>query len=168
MIKKKKGTAQTLAYEMIRDRIFSGDFAGGMKLGEESLALEIGVSRTPIREAIRRLEQEGLIKQKKVIQLTEIDFRHMFQMRQLIECHAAYIAATFMVEEDIAKLKKCIDIGRTGSPDEVIEANKLFHDIIVNECKNPIMIDTVDRMQSTIYLKNMHKFVKLSLTENLI
>lgn len=152
MVNYKKGTAQTLAYEMIRDRIFNGDFAGGMKLGEESLAMEIGVSRTPVREAIRRLEQEGLIKQKKVIQLTEMDFRHMFQMRTLIECHAAHTAATFMSEENILKLKKCIEIGRTGLPNEVIEANKLFHDIIVNECKNPIMIETVDRMQSTIYL----------------
>lgn len=152
MVNNKKGTAQTLAYEMIRDRIFNGDFAGGTKLVEESLAMEIGVSRTPVREAIWRLEQEGLIKRKKVIQLTEMDFRHMFQMRKLIECHATHTAAMFMLEEDIAKLQECVEIGRTGLPNEVIEANKLFHDIIVNACKNPIMIDTVDRMQSTIYL----------------
>ena len=148
----KKGTAQTLAYEMIRDRIFNGEYAGGTKLVEERLANEIGVSRTPIREAIRRLEQEGLIKRKKVIKPTEMDFRHLFQMRMLIECHAASIAASFMADEDIMRLRECVEIGRIGLPNEVIEANKLFHDLIVRACNNPIMIDTVDRMQSIIYM----------------
>lgn len=161
MVNSKKGTAQTLAYEMIRDRIFNGEYAGGTKLVEERLATEIGVSRTPVREAIRRLEQEGLIKRKKVIKPTEMDFRHLFQMRMLVECHAAYTAASFMLEEDITKLRECVKIGRTGLPNEVIEANKLFHDLIVRACKNPIMIDTVDRMQSIIYMFSvtvvMHK-----------
>lgn len=152
MVNHKKGTAQTLAYNMIRDRIFNGEYAGGTKLVEERLASEIGVSRTPVREAIRRLEQEGLIKRKKVIKPTEIDFRHLFQMRILIECHAAYTAASFMLEEDITKLRECVEIGRTGLPNEVIEANKLFHDLIVQACNNPIMIDTVDRMQAIIFM----------------
>lgn len=155
MVISKKGTAQTLAYEMIRDRIFNGEYAGGTKLIEERLAEEIGVSRTPVREAIRRLEQEGLIKQKKVIKPTEMDFRHLFQMRMLIECHAASMAATFMTEEDIAELRKCVDIGRTGLQNEVIEANKRFHDLIVRASHNPIMIDTVDRMQAIIYMFSM-------------
>ncbi|QUW24050.1 GntR family transcriptional regulator [Sporosarcina sp. Marseille-Q4063] len=146
---------------MIRDRIFSGEYAGGTKLVEERLAEEIGVSRTPIREAIRRLEQEGLIKRKKVIKPSEMDFRHLFQMRMLIECHAAYMAASFMLEEDHKKLRECVEIGRNGSPDEVIEANKLFHDLIVRASNNPIMIDTVDRMQSIIFMFStavvMHK-----------
>lgn len=67
MVHKKATTAQTKAYEMIRDRILNGAYPGGMKLVEERLAEEIGVSRTPIREAIRRLEQEGLIKRKKCL-----------------------------------------------------------------------------------------------------
>ncbi|WP_269051035.1 GntR family transcriptional regulator [Sporosarcina sp. G11-34] len=152
MINNKKGTAQALAYDTIRDRIFNGEYAGGTKLVEERLAVDIGVSRTPIREAIRRLEQEGLIKRKKVIKPSEIDFRHLFQMRILIECHAASTAASFMLEKDVAKLRECVEIGRTGLPNEVIEANKLFHDLIVQTCNNPIMIDTVDRMQAIIYM----------------
>lgn len=152
MINNNKGTAQTIAYEMIRDRIFNGEYAGGTKLVEERLAEEVGVSRTPVREAIRRLEQEGLIKRKRVIKPTEMDFRHLFEMRMLVESHAAYTAASYMLEEDIEKLRECVTIGRTGSPDEIIEANKLFHDLIVRSCNNPIMIDTVDRMQSIIYM----------------
>lgn len=146
------GNAQLKAYEMIRDQILDGTYPGGMKLIETRLAEEIGVSRTPIREAIRRLEQEGLIKRKKVYKPTESDLRHLFQMRILIECHAAKMAASYMVEEDIAKLQSSIETARSGTSDEIVQANKKFHDLIVRECRNPIMIDTVDKMQSIIYL----------------
>ncbi|MCG3086823.1 GntR family transcriptional regulator [Sporosarcina cyprini] len=146
------GTAQLLAYETIREQIVTGSYPGGMKLVEERLAEEIGVSRTPIREAIRRLEQEGLIKRKKVIKPTEQDMRHIFQMRMLIESHAAKMAATYMVEEDIEKLKASIEQAKTGTHDEIVKANKRFHDLIVKESRNPIMIETVDKMQSIIYL----------------
>ncbi|AOV06605.1 GntR family transcriptional regulator [Sporosarcina ureilytica] len=146
------GTAQLQAYEIIRDQILDGTYPGGMKLVEARLAEEIGVSRTPIREAIRRLEQEGLIKRKKVYKPTETDLRHLFQMRILIECHAAKMAASYMIEEDIEELKTCIEIARTGNSEEIVKANKKFHDMIVRECRNPIMIDTVDKMQSIIYL----------------
>ncbi|MBS4224315.1 GntR family transcriptional regulator [Lederbergia citrea] len=146
------GSAQIIAYETIRDRILNGAYPGGTKLVEERLAEEIGVSRTPIREAIRRLEQEGLIKRKKVFKPTEKDLRHLFQMRMLIESHAAKMAASFMMEEDISELRKSIEITKSSTPDEIVQANKRFHDLIVRECRNPIMIDTVDRMQSIIYL----------------
>lgn len=78
--------------------------------------------------------------------------RHLFQMRMLIECHAAKMAASYMIEEDIIKLKRSIEIAKSSSPDEMVQANKQFHDLIVRECRNPIMIETVDKMQSIIYL----------------
>lgn len=146
------GTAQLQAYEIMRDQILDGTYPGGMKLVEARLAEEIGVSRTPIREAIRRLEQEGLIKRKKVYKPTETDLRHLFQMRILIECHAAKMAASYMIEEDIKELESCIEVARIGKSEEIVQANKKFHDMIVRECRNPIMIDTVDKMQSIIYL----------------
>lgn len=62
-----KKNAQKFAYEYIRERILNGTYSGGMKLVEERLADEIGVSRTPIREAIKTLEQEGLIKKSKLL-----------------------------------------------------------------------------------------------------
>ncbi|AXI00108.1 GntR family transcriptional regulator [Sporosarcina sp. PTS2304] len=145
-------SAQLLAYEMIREQIINGSYPGGMKIIESKLAEEIGVSRTPVREAIRRLEQEGLIKRKKVIKPTEKDLRHMFQMRMLIESYAAKMAATYMSEENISKLRRCIHQARNSDSLNIIKANKEFHDLIVEECRNPIMIDTVDKMQSIIYL----------------
>ncbi|MBY0223570.1 GntR family transcriptional regulator [Mammaliicoccus sciuri] len=145
-------SAQLIAYETIREKIINGAFPGGMKLVEVQLAEEIGVSRTPIREAIRRLEQEGLIKRKKVIKPSEKDLRHMFQMRTLIESHAAKMAATYMSEKRIVQLRSSIHLAQRSNTEGTVKANKEFHDLIVQECRNPIMIETVDKMQSIIYL----------------
>ncbi|WP_251669618.1 MULTISPECIES: GntR family transcriptional regulator [unclassified Sporosarcina] len=145
-------SAQLIAYETIREKIITGMYPGGMKLVEVQLAEEIGVSRTPVREAIRRLEQEGLIKRKKVIKPSEKDLRHMFQMRTLIESYAAKMAASYMTGERIADLRSSIQLAQTSETDGTVKANKEFHDLIVQECRNPIMIDTVDKMQAIIYL----------------
>lgn len=152
MKKKTQQHAYLQSYEYIRDQILNGDLERGTKLIEEKLAEELGVSRTPIRESIRKLEQEGLVKQKRVVNPTDMDLRHYFQVRILLEGFAARSAATYMSKEDLDLLKQCVDIGRNGTTEEIMEANKQFHDIIVNATHNPVMVDTIERMQSIIYL----------------
>ena len=148
------GAAQALAYEKIREQIVAGNYPGGMKLIEERLAEEIGVSRTPVREAIRRLEQEGLVRRKKVFKPSAKELRDHFRMRILIEAHAAKMAAVYMMDEHLEDLKKTVVEARenTGDSAAVVKENKRFHDLIVRETRNPVMIDTVNRMQSIIYL----------------
>jgi DNA-binding GntR family transcriptional regulator len=150
--KKTQQHAYLQSYEYIRDQILNGELERGTKLIEEKLAEELGVSRTPIRESIRKLEQEGLVQQKRVVNPTDMDLRHYFQVRILLEAFAARSAATYMNQDDLNQLKQCIDIGRTGTTEEIMEANKQFHDIIVNATNNPVMVDTIERMQSIIYL----------------
>ncbi|NQD67109.1 GntR family transcriptional regulator [Bacillus haikouensis] len=152
MKKKTQQHAYLQSYEYIRDQILNGELERGTKLIEEKLAEELGVSRTPIRESIRKLEQEGLVQQKRVVNPTDMDLRHYFQVRILLEAFAARSAATYMNQDDLNQLKQCIDIGRTGTTEEIMEANKQFHDIIVNATNNPVMVDTIERMQSIIYL----------------
>lgn len=152
MTKKTTQLAYVQAYEYIRDRILSGELERGTKLVEERLAEEMGISRTPVRDSIRKLEQEGLIKQKRVVNPTDMDLRDLFQVRMLLEGFAAAHCATYMKDEDLQKLKRCVEIGRTGELEEVMAANKEFHDIIVGATNNPVMIDIIDRMQSIIYL----------------
>ncbi|MEG9294892.1 GntR family transcriptional regulator [Mangrovibacillus sp. Mu-81] len=152
MKKKTQQHAYLQSYEYIRDQILNGELERGTKLIEEKLAEELGVSRTPIRESIRKLEQEGLVQQKRVVNPTDMDLRHYFQVRILLESFAARSAATYMNQDDLHQLKQCIDIGRTGTTEEIMEANKQFHDIIVNATNNPVMVDTIERMQSIIYL----------------
>lgn len=145
-------SAQLIAYETIREKIITGAFPGGMKLVEIQLAEEIGISRTPVREAIRRLEQDGLIKRKKVFKPSKTDFHHMFEMKMLIECYAAKKAAANMPEERIEKLRTCIQLAQMSEPEGIVEANNKFHTLIVEECRNPIIVETFNKMQSNIYL----------------
>jgi DNA-binding GntR family transcriptional regulator len=140
------------AYESIRDKILNGELTGGTKLTEERLAEELGVSRTPVREAIRKLEQEGLVKQKRVVNPSVSDLRHLFHVRILLEGNAARLAASYMTEEALVRLKECIDIAKSGTTDEIMKANEEFHNSIVGASHNPVMIDIIDRMQSIIYL----------------
>lgn len=139
-------------YEILRDKILNGELPGGTKIVEEKIAAEIGVSRTPIRESIRKLEYEGLIVKKKVVKPTEKDLRHLFAVRILLEGHSARCASNFFKEKDIEKLNEYIKIGREGTKAEIMEANESFHNDIVRASNNPIMIDTIDRMQAIIYL----------------
>jgi DNA-binding GntR family transcriptional regulator len=142
----------TLLIVQLRDQILNGELSRGTKLVEEKLATELGVSRTPIRESIRKLEQEGLIKDKKVVNPTETDLRNIFQVRILLESFATRNAAIYMNEFSLQRLHECVQIGRNGSSEEVMKANQEFHELIVQASNNPVMIDMIDRMQSIIYL----------------
>lgn len=140
------------AYEVIRDRILNGDMPGGTKVVEEKLAAELGFSRTPIRDSLRQLGHEGLIVNKKVVQPTEKDLRNLFQVRILLEGFSAKSAATYLPEEELNSLSNCVRLGREGTVEEIMDANERFHKIIVQASGNALMIDTIDRMKSIIYL----------------
>lgn len=133
--------AYQLAYETIRNKILSGELPGGTKLVEERLATTIGVSRTPIREAIRHLEQEGLIKDKRVFKPTRNDLIHNSELRTLIECYAVKIAAEKMSKEKLNLLKQAMKDSKKGTAHEIVSANKRFHDLIILECNNPVIIE---------------------------
>jgi DNA-binding GntR family transcriptional regulator len=147
---KKKAVQQS--YEMVRDKILNGQLQSGEKVTEEKLAADLGFSRTPIRDAIKRLEYEGLIIDKKVVKPSDKDLRNIFQVRMLLEGYSAHYAATYSSPDQLAILAECVAIGKDGSYEEVMEANERFHQIIVQTSGNDRLIDTINRMQSIIYL----------------
>ncbi|MFF2446932.1 GntR family transcriptional regulator [Neobacillus sp. NPDC058068] len=154
MLRKNEKTrhAYHQSYEILRDQILNGELPGGTKIVEEKLAADFGVSRTPIRESIRRLEYEGLIVKKMVVSPTEKDLRNMFQIRILLEGFSAKSAAAYLPEDELDSLWECVEIGKTGTIEEIMKANEQFHEIIVDASNNPVMIDIIDRMKSIIYL----------------
>jgi DNA-binding GntR family transcriptional regulator len=147
---KKKAVQQS--YEMVRDKILNGQLQSGEKVTEEKLAADLGFSRTPIRDAIKRLEYEGLIIDKKVVKPSDKDLRNIFQVRMLLEGYSAQCAATYSSPDQLAILAECVAIGKNGSYEEVMQANERFHQIIVQTSGNDRLIDTINRMQSIIYL----------------
>jgi DNA-binding GntR family transcriptional regulator len=136
------------AYRWIHDGITRGDLAAGSHLGEEELADQIGVSRTPIREAIRRLASEGLVefvpnRGAHVAAWTDRDLAEIFDLRAVLEGFAARLAARNATTSDVDRLRDLADqmealaAGRSKDRlDQISALNREFHEAIVEIADN--------------------------------
>lgn len=141
--------ASDTAYDVIRERIATGALAPGAPLREEDLAELCGVSRTPVREALRRLESELFVRRTDgsrafVADWTGDDVDEMFALRALLEAHAAGRAATRVDADglaDLAAINAALGaaIDAPGGPDVVgfLAANRDFHDRIIAAAASP-------------------------------
>ncbi len=132
-----------LTYQGIRHRIISGDYAPGTHLKEEHVAEDIGASRTPVREALRRLNSEHLVqfvpnRGAYVASWSLEDVEEIYTLRALLEGQAAFRAATRIEPEEIDKLIDYINridelLAYEGVRDtsEILEANHQFHNTVL-------------------------------------
>ncbi|MFC3124385.1 GntR family transcriptional regulator [Pseudoroseomonas globiformis] len=102
------------AYQWIRQKIMDGSFPAGSPLREEALAAEIGVSRTPVRDALRRLLADGLVESARnygtfVTRITEGDLHEVYHLRAMLEGYAAGRAAVRITADEIAQLRRVAD-----------------------------------------------------------
>ena len=139
-------------YNTLRDDILSGKITPSEKITEIGLAKKLNVSRTPIRLAITKLREEGLIKGNYVYIPNETDFRDIFQGRGLLEGFAAEYCATYITEESLLNLEECVKNGFSDDEHIRLESNYLFHQILVEETHNKKLIQIIDQMQSLIRL----------------
>src|SRR6266851_228641 len=102
------GTTADAVYEALRRSILDGDLAPGQRLRSDALANDLAVSRTPVREALRKLEAEGLVQASRsglvVRQLTEEDLTEIFYVREALEGMAARLAAENATRAEIDEL----------------------------------------------------------------
>ena len=131
-------------YSALRERILSGDLPRGAKLRQASLADELGVSRTPLREALRRLSAEGLVEfePNRGATVSELDFgdmRHAWSARVAIEPGAARLAAARRHAPAIAAMRAAIEHqrGAGGNKIESFAANRAFHLALAAASGNP-------------------------------
>ena len=136
--------AATKAYMEIRQRILSGEFAPGLHLKEEELADVIGVSRTPIRDALRNLAADLYVTSVPnhgtfVNDWTAGDIEEIFTLRGMLEGYAARRAAEQITPDQIATLHQCCDrieeaSSNPDNPDieKFLAANRLFHQVILD------------------------------------
>lgn len=140
--------ASEQAYAKIRAHLLSGAVQPNEQLTEERLAQITGVSRTPVRDAVRRLEAELLLvrndtKRLFVADWGRDDIEEMFTLRQMLECHAAERAAKRLSREQIARLEDVNNNLKSAieqaAPDVVrfLDANRAFHEIIVDAAHSP-------------------------------
>lgn len=140
--------ASERAYQEIRALILTGDVAPGAPLTEEALADIVGVSRTPVREALRRLEAELYVRRSEsqrlfVANWSRDDLTEMFALRSMLEAHAAARAATRISPEALAELGAInarIAKAVSGAGPDIaafLPENRAFHEIIIREAASP-------------------------------
>ena len=134
--------ASDKVHETIRALILSGELSPGERLSEEALAERCGTSRTPVRDALRRLEAELLVVKSEsqrsfVADWSLSDVADAFELRAMLEGYAARRAAERMTEATIEQLRTCnskiYTVTRGEKPDitEFLEHNRKFHEIIL-------------------------------------
>ena len=130
----------------LREQILSGELERGSRLPQETLAAEFGVSRTPLREALRRLAAEGLVTLQPnygatVSQLDFGDMRDAWTARLVIEPPAARMGAERRPEPELDRMQAAIDHQRAvGDPAASLDANRDFHLALVAASGNPHLI----------------------------
>lgn len=136
-------------YKMLKSMIITREILPGKKISEETLAQVIGVSRTPIREALFRLENEGIVKiiprrGAFVIQQSKENIIEILQIRELLEGLVVRLVTPLLEESDIRELRSCLDKLRATPEKErhVIEytdSELEFHDLLLRKCPNQML-----------------------------
>ena len=153
-------------FERLENDIIQGVYPRGEILTELRLAEELGVSRTPIREALRRLEQERLIesagKGSVVLGITETDLMDIMTIRERVEGVAAYYAAQNITPEGIKELSDIVDLQEfyfsRKDAAHLHQVDDRFHDAICQLSNRNVLIDTLLPL-----LRKTRRYRKLSL-----
>ena len=162
----------------IKQMILSQELKCGESIPEEKIAKLFGVSRTPIRETLRKLEKYGLVKinprsQATVIVIAPEEAQYIGEVRSVIETLATRILAEKAEKEDLKNLeklaKKCISAAKSGNSVEAFETDGLFHLEIAKRCGNPYIYSIMKNLEAKIQLiriincsmKNMKTDIKV-------
>lgn len=149
-----------VVFNTLRHAILKGELEPGERLMEISLAQKLGVSRTPIREAIRKLELEGLVvmvprKGAEVADITEKDLRDVLEVRTALEQLSIELAMKNMTEEDYKQLKAANEaFARDSEGDDRIklaEADVAFHEVIYMATGNKRLIQMINNLREQMY-----------------
>ncbi len=149
-----------VVFNTLREAILRGDLVPGERLMELQLAAKLGVSRTPIREAIRMLEQEGLAitiprKGAIVAGMTEKDMQDVLEIREALEELSVQVACDKITNEEIAKLRENMENFETslksGDLKRMAEADVEFHDVIYQATDNPKLINMLNNLREQMY-----------------
>jgi len=131
--------------DVLRERIYAGDYEPGEPLPQEQLAVSLDISRTPLREAFRALEREGLVTSEpgRVVRVVEVNSRKLlagYQLREMLDGLAARLAAIRADASDIAGLREHLteqtEALQNGNLGAYTQANVQFHTAIVHIANN--------------------------------
>ena len=157
-------------FEQLERDILSGKYPRGELLTELRLSEELGVSRTPIREAIRRLEQENILEEAgrgvTVVGISQEDMLDMYEIRIRIEGLAAEWAAARIGDEELNQIRETLELQRYytekgGShSDQIKNLDSQFHELVYRACGSRALTDTLIGLH-----KKMTKFRMASVSK---
>jgi DNA-binding GntR family transcriptional regulator len=160
--------ASDRAMHQLRERILGGEYAPGERLGEVELAEKFGLSRTPVREALRRLAAEGLVdittnKGARVVEYPPQDLEYIFMIRAHVEGLAARAAAQTATTADIDRLDHIAtvlkDHAEAGNLDEVYRLNAEYHATLNGLAGSPVVSTTVGTLiHASVLQRTLHAF----------
>lgn len=148
-----------LVFESLREAIILGRLKPGERLMEVQLAEEMGVSRTPVREAIRKLELDGFVvmvprKGAYVAGITIKDIVDVFEVRAALEGMAAGLAAERITDEELDQLERAlVQIGEFQTGDNinaVVQGDTEFHSLIYQGSRNQCLVQIITHLQEQI------------------
>jgi DNA-binding GntR family transcriptional regulator len=147
-------------YDSLKKSILHGKLKGGQRLIEEQLAHQIGISRTPVREAFHKLERDELVSRLPkggfaVREFTKEDVEEIFGIRSALESYAAYLATLHISSEKISDLENKIEETekalKSGEDDKVVQLYTEFHDLLYKSCKSKKLIEMINNFRDYFY-----------------
>lgn len=166
-----------IVFTTMREAIINGDFKPGQRLMEVQLADQMGVSRTPVREAIRKLELEGLVvmvprKGAYVAGLSSEDVKEVLEIRAVLEGLAASLAAKQATKSEVEDLKGIVEQFKQAAKDQdvvkLIQFDSDFHDVMYRASKNKKLIQLLSSLREQVQRFRVAYFTKIKNTEILI
>jgi len=154
--REESATAQELVLDAVREAILTGVLEPEMRLRQEELADLFGTSRIPIREALRALEYEGLVRSEPhrgftVTALDADDVEEVYELRILLETHALRLALPLLTDEDLEELEALYTTLRTATtPDEQLAARERFYIHIYSATGRPRLVGLIVRLRQEV------------------
>ena len=156
----KRKSLREEVYESLKKSILHGKLRGGQRLIEETLANQIGISRTPVREAFHKLERDDLVTRLPkggfaVREFTKEDVEEIFGIRSALESYASYLASLHITLEKVSQLEKKVkeleDAMEKRDDEKFIQLNTEFHDLIYKSCKSKKLIEMINNFRDYFY-----------------
>jgi DNA-binding GntR family transcriptional regulator len=148
----RRQTTQESVADTIRRLILSGQLQPGQRILQEEFAQKLGVSNTPLREALHKLQSEGLVtlsahRGATVTNFSISDLQEIYQVRIALEGYAAYLAAQLITEEEINTLEAILSsmepVLKKGDKPRLLELNRSFHMGIFKASRQPRLCDLI-------------------------
>ncbi len=144
------------AYEMIKDKIIKCEYAPDTMINEEILCRDTGMSRTPIRDAVSRLEQEGLVHiyPKKGIRISKFTFHDvavLYEARTVLELYAIRNHGDRISREKLEEMIRLFQAEAAENTERTYETDDQFHFLLIESTGNDFFIDLYGRMLNQIH-----------------